>query len=437
MAIPTLQGIQTALSGLLAQQEAMDTVSNNIANANTEGYSRETAVLEPTPSLQIANLSQLTGEGAWLGTGVTVQTISRVRNVYLDSQYRTQNSALSAASTAAEELEQTQSAFNEPSSASIASELSTFWTSWSELANDPTSEASRESVVAAGQQLTQTLNQVSGQLQTIAGQAELQVSVQTGPNGEVQGYAKQIAQLNGQIKLAEEAGQKPNEMLDRRDMLLDKLSSLANVTVTQEADGTDTVAFGDAAKPLVEGTTVNWPQEITAAAGGELGTLIGLTGPTGALTTYKESLDNIARTLNESVNALHGAPPFFTGTTAATIKVAVKASEVKASGTKAAGGNEVALAISELRGGAADQAYSALIEQVGSNLQVAKNEQANLKTGVAAIENQRQSVSGVSLDEEMTNLIAFQRGYEASARTLTALDNMLETLIEHTGQVGL
>jgi flagellar hook-associated protein 1 FlgK len=437
MAIPTLQGIQTALSGLLAQQEAMDTTSNNIANANTAGYSRETAVLEPTPSLQIANLSQLTGEGAWLGTGVTVQTISRVRNSYLDSQYRTQNSALSAASTATEELEQTQSAFNEPSSVSIASELSTFWTSWSELANDPTSEASRESVVAAGQQLTQTLNQVSTQLQTIAGQAEQQIAVQTGPNGEEQSDAKQIAQLNGQIKLAEEAGQKPNEMLDRRDLLLDKLSSLANINVSHEADGTDKVTFGDAEKPLVEGTTVNWPQKITAAAGGELGTLLGLTGAKGTLAGYKESLDNIARTLNESVNALHGAPPFFTGTTAATIKVAVKASEVKASGTKAEGGNEVARAIAELRGGAADQAYSALVEQVGSNLQVAKNESANLKTGLTAIENQRQSVSGVSLDEEMTNLIAYQRGYQASARTLTALDDMLETVIEHTGRVGL
>lgn len=437
MAIPTLQGIQTALSGLLAQQEAMDVTSGNIANANTEGYSRETAVLEPTPSLQISSLSELTGEGAWLGTGVTVQTIARVRNVYLDSQYRAQNAALSGASTAAEELEQAQSAFNEPSSAGVASELSSFWTSWSELADDPTSEAAKESVVAAGQQLTETLNQLATQIQTISTQAGEQVTTQTGANGEVQNYANQIAQLNGQIKLAEEAGQTPNEMLDRRDLLLDKLSSLANITVTAQSDGTDTVTFGDAAEPLVEGTTVNWPQAITAAAGGELGALIGLTSPTGALTGYTEALNNIAKTLNESVNALHTSTPFFTGTTAATIKVAVKASEVQTSGTKAAGGNEVALAIAALRGGAIDQDYSALVEKVGSNLQGAKNSQTNLQTTVAAIESQRQSVSGVSLDEEMTNLIGFQSGYQASARTLTAMDQMLETLIEHTGVVGL
>ena len=111
--------------------------------------------------------------------------------------------------------------------------------------------------------------------------------------------------------------------------------------------------------------------------------------------------------------------------------------EVQTSSTEAPGGNDVALAIAALRGGTADQSYSALVERVGSKTQVAQNEQANLQTTLTAIGNQRQSVSGVSLDEEMTNLISFQRGYQASARTLTAMDEMLETLIEHTGRAGL
>ena len=117
MSIPTLQGLQTALSGLIAEQTALDITGNNIANANTEGYSRETALLEPNPPLTIPAISSQTGEGAQLGTGVTVATITRIRNTYLDAQYRTQNSALSAATTQAEVLEQAQSAFNEPSSA--------------------------------------------------------------------------------------------------------------------------------------------------------------------------------------------------------------------------------------------------------------------------------------------------------------------------------
>jgi len=140
----------------------------------------------------------------------------------------------------------------------------------------------------------------------------------------------------------------------------------------------------------------------------------------------------LAGTVNE-----HLSTPFFSGKTAATLAVAVTSAEVRASTGKAAGGNEAALAIAALRGGVAEQDYAGLIGQVGSDVRTAKDDQANLQTTVTAIGDQRQAVSGVSLDEEMTNLITFQRGYQASARTLTAMDQMLETLIEHTGTVGL
>jgi flagellar hook-associated protein 1 FlgK len=437
MSIPTLQGLQTALSGLLAEQQALDVAGHNIANANTEGYSRERVVMETNQAIAIPSLSAVTGQGAQLGTGVTIETYTRIRNAYLDAQYRTQNSALSGATAQAEELEQAQSAFNEPSSTGIASQLSNFWSAWNSLASAPTSEAAKEGVVAAGQRLASAFNQLSAQLNTISAQATQQYEARAGENGEVADLARQLAQLNGQIKQAEQARQPPNDMLDRRDLLIDKLSSLANVTVTQQADGTDTVAFGDAAKPLVEGTTVNWPQALTRAAGGRLGALLGVTGPSGGLTSYKSELDAVAAAVASTVNELHTAKPFFSGTTAGTLAVALGASEVQVASTEAPGGNDVALAIAALRGGSADQGYSALIGVVGSTVQGAKDEQGNLQTTLTAIGNQRQSVSGVSLDEEMTNLITFQRGYQASARTLTTMDEMLETLIEHTGRAGL
>ncbi len=433
MSIPTLQGLQTALSGLVAEQAALDVTGNNITNSDTEGYSRQRAVLQTNEPIVIPAISPLTGRGAQLGTGVSVETITRVRNIYLDAQYRAQNSALSEASTQSEELTQAQAAFNEPSSSGLASRISAFWSAWSDLANAPTSLAAKQGVVAAGQSLASTLHELSAQLSTISTQAGAQYTALAGPSGEVQNDADQIAQLNGQIKLAEEAGQKPNEMLDRRDLLLDKLSSLAKVTVSQQADGTDTVSFGDAAKPLVQGTAVNWPQALTSAAGGKLGALLGLTSPAGALSNYQTALDNVAGALAGTVNALHTSTPFFSGATAATLKVAVTAAQVQTSSTEAKGGNDVAQAIAALRGGAGEESYAALVEQVGTGVQSAKDEQANLQTTVTAIGNQRQSVSGVSLDEEMTNLISFQRGYQASARTLNAMDSMLETLIEHTG----
>ncbi len=432
MSIPTLQGLQTALSGLMAQQEALDVTGENIANANTEGYSRETVLLRPSKPIDIPAISSRTGEGAQLGTGVSVETISRIRNTYLDAQYRTQNSALGAANTQAEELSQAQSAFNEPSTSGLASQISAFWSAWSELANAP-SVATKQDVVGAGEQLADMFHQVSAQLTTISTQAGEQYAALTGPSGEVQQDANQIAQLNGQIKLDEEAGEPPNELLDQRDLLLDKLSSLASVTVLKQADGTDTVSFGDAAKPLVEGGTVNWPQELTPAAGGRLGALLGLTAPGGPLASYQEALNTVAGGIASAVNALHTSTPFFAGTTAATLQVAVAAAQVQTSSTEGTGGNDVALAIAALRGGAAEQDYSGLVGKVGSDVKGARDEQTNLQSTVTAIGNQRQSVSGVSLDEEMTNLISFQRGYEASARTMTAMDSMLETLIDHTG----
>ena len=434
MSIPTLQGLQTALSGLMANQEAIDTTGHNITNADTPGYSRQTAVMQTNIPLPIDAMSQLTGAGGQMGTGVTVTTFERIRNTYLDAQYRTQSATLGAASSETNELQQAQSAFDEPSSSGISSQLSAFWSAWNSLTKEPSSEAAREGVVSTGTQLATTLNQLTGQIATIGTQATQQYAAITGPTGEVQDDANQIAQLNHQIQLSEAAGQSPNDLLDRRDLLLDKLSELANVNVTKAPNGTDTVTFGDAAKPLVEGATVNWPQELTEAAGGQLGALLKISGPTGALANYQTALNEVADDLTTTVNALHTSTPFFTGVTAATIKVAVTPAQVQTSSAPAtAGGNDVAQAIAALRGGKADQRYAGLIAQVGSDVQSAEDEQSTSQAMVSAIGNQRESVSGVSLDEEMTNLISFQRGYEASARTMNAMDEMLDTLINHTG----
>jgi flagellar hook-associated protein 1 len=432
MSIPTLQGLQTALSGLLAEQQAIDVTGSNITNANTEGYSRQTAVLQTAEPLHIAALSSVTGEGGQLGTGVTVATYTRIRNTYLDAQYRAQNTSLGAASTQAEELGQAQSVLNEPSSTGLGSQLSAFWSSWSELAEYPSSEAARVGVVSAATQLTDTLHQLSSELQSIEGQAAAQYAAVTGPSGEVSSDAAQLAELNHQIKLSLQAHQQPNSLEDSRDLLLDKLSALASVTVTKEADGTDTVTFGNAALPLVAGSTVNWPQALTPAAGGQLGALLELSSPTGALASYQTGLGEVAATLATSVNAIHTATPFFSGATAATLEVAVTPAQIQTSSEGAPGGNNIALAIAGLRGQGADQRYAALVAQIGSGVRNARTDQETSQAVLTAVSNQRQAVSGVSLDEEMTNLISFQRGYQASAQALNVMNEMLNTLINQT-----
>lgn len=437
MSIPTLQGLQTALSGLQASQEALDVTSNNIANAQTPGYTRETAVLQTNRPLTIAALSPTTGEGARLGTGVGVESITRIRDSYLDAQFRAESSTLGEASTSAEVLGQVQTSLDEPSSSGLSAQLSAFWTAWNDLANSPSSAAAREGVITAGKDLAGTLNQLSAQVQAASGEASARYETLTGAKGEVQSDAEQIAALNGQIKLALEASQQPNELLDRRDQLIDNLSKLAQVSVTENEDGTISLSFGDAAQPLVEGSAVHWPQALTTAAGGQLGALLSLTSPTGALAGYQTSLNEVAAALAQSVNALQPETPFFSGATAATIVVSATGEQIQTGAAGQPGANGLAQSIASLRGGTADQSWSAFVTEVGSDVQSAKQAEAGAQAMVTAVEERRQQVSGVSTDEEMTQMMSFQRGYEASARVMTAMDQMLETLIEHTGVVGL
>lgn len=439
MGIPTLQGLQTALSGLMANQDSLDVTGQNIANANTPGYSRQTAVLQTRQPLHIAALSPTTGQGAQLGTGVGVETITRIRDTYLDSEYRTDNSAMGSASTLAETLEQVQSALEEPSSSGLSSQLSSFWSAWNALADSPNSDAAKEAVVAAGGQVASTIKQLSAQISAAASEVGKRYETLMGASGEVHSDAEQIAQLNKQIKTSEQAGQPPNELLDRRDGLIDQLSKLAQVSVSEGEYGVDSVSFGGSAEPLVQGSTVNWPPTLTTSSGGELGALLSLTGPEGKLAELQGKLNSVTEALASSVNARQPTAFFsFTkGAAAATIEVGASAEQVLAGTEGEPGANNYALALAGLRGGEAEQLYTAFVTGIGSDVQAAHASEANAEAMLSAISARRQSVSGVSLDEEMTNLMTFQRGYEASARVLTAMDSMLETLIEHTGRVGL
>jgi flagellar hook-associated protein 1 FlgK len=437
--IPAYTGLDTALRGPEAAQAGIDTTGHNIANANTPGYSRQVVDLTEAPAYTLPGFSNVTGAGVQLGTGVDLSTITRVRNQFLDVQYRAQSSAAGHASTTAGTLQQVQAALDEPTSNGLASQLSAFWKAWSSLANDPQSLAARQAVVDAGTTVTQTLNALSQQLSTIQSQtAEQYAALTASPSGQVITEAKQIAALNTSISQQQAAGQVPNDLLDQRDQLIDQLSSLANVSVINQPNGMVSVAFGDAAQPLIDANNnVNWPQMLTSAAGGQLGALLGLSWAGGTIATYQSSLNGVASQLIGSVNAVHAAMPFFGGNSAATIAVAVTPANVQTGSTGAAGANDIALAIAGLSGGAADQAYDAFVSGIGSDVQASQSTQQNAQALLSAIDNQRQSVSGVSLDEEMTNLITFQRAYQASARMMTTVDSALDTLINRTGTVGL
>jgi flagellar hook-associated protein 1 len=429
--IPAFTGLQTALSGLEAAQAAITTTGENIANANTAGYTRQTVHTVATAPLSIPAFSQQ-GGGTQLGTGVSITDISRIRNQFLDVQYRAQNSASSNANTSADELGQVQTAVNEPSSSGLQSVMSKFWSAWSSLANAPTNPAAQQAVVDAGQTLASTFNAVSSQMQTVQSQAGQQYATLTGSNGQVAQDAQGIATLNSQIAQATQAGISPNTLLDQRDSLLDDLSSLAQISVSTGSSGAVTVNFGDASSPLVSGTTVTWPQTLTSAAGGQLGSLLNMSSSTGPVGQFASALDNVANQVVSSVNALQPSSPFFSGTTAGTIAVSATAASVQTSSSSTSGA-DLAQSIAKLANGPADQAYASFVAQVGSGVQAAQSTQNTQQAVLTAVSNQRQSVSGVSLDEEMTNLIQYQQAYQASARVMNAINSTLDTLINSVG----
>jgi flagellar hook-associated protein 1 len=429
--IPTYTGLETALRGLTAAQAAMDVTSHNIANANTPGYSRQVADQTASTALTIPAFSNVDGAGVQVGTGVDVTQISRIRDQFLDIQYRAQNTATSSASTNSTILQQVQTALAEPGGNGLSTQLGSYWKAWSDLSNNPTSTAARQGVIDAGKTVASTLNTIDQQLTTVQSQTAQQYATLTAsPSGDVQTDANQIASLNAQISGATQAGQSPNDLLDQRDKLLDTLSGLAKVSVTTQTNGMIQVNFGDAAQPLVSGTSVTWPQSMTAAAGGQLGALQTLSNTTsGSVQAYRNALDSVTSQLATQVNALQPTSPFFSGTTAGTIAVAATASSLQTTTTGNAGANDLAVQLAGLNGGAPDQAYSAFVTQVGSDVQSVQSTQKTASSLLTAIDSQRQSTSGVSLDEEMTNLITFQRAYQASARVMGVMDSMLNTLL--------
>jgi len=176
MTIPAYSGLQTALSGLEAAQAAIDTTGQNIANANTPGYTRQSVNMTERDPLTIQSLSNVTGAGSQLGLGVDITSIGRIRDQFLDIQYRGQNTQTSGDNTSSTLLGQVQAALNEPSSSGLSGALTQFWSAFNSLASSPTNQGALQAVLGAGQTVATGLNTLSNELTTL----ESQVSGQYG-----------------------------------------------------------------------------------------------------------------------------------------------------------------------------------------------------------------------------------------------------------------
>jgi flagellar hook-associated protein 1 FlgK len=453
MPISSFYGLQTSLRGLLAQQRLLDTTGHNIANASTQGYSRQEAALVASPALEIPAGGIAGGSGAHLGSGVDVQAFRRVRDQFIDLQYRGQNTNLGEWKARATALSQTEGALAEPGENGINQQLIEFWDAWADLANANGNDesAAKQAVVEQGAALADAFHGLRSQIELVKSQSYAEYSDLArpagpgDPGGDVAQIATQIAGLNDTIKRFITTGDVPNDLLDRRDMLLDQLSEYGQITVDAQGDGTINVGFG-AANPIVTGTTASWagpPAGDAWTPGGRLGALLEVSRPGGTLDGYLGTIDTIAANLVSTVNGAYGGAFFDAGAgpTGATFDVSAALlanPQVLDPGSGASGSRDLALAVSQLRDGASvDGAYRAFIAQIGADSREATRQEGNAQVLTDAVENRRQSVSGVSLDEEMSNLVRFQRAYQASSRAMSTLDEMLDVLINRTGRVGL
>jgi flagellar hook-associated protein 1 FlgK len=449
--ISTFFGLETTLRALLAQQAALDTTGHNISNANTEGYTRQTAVLGASDALQVTDGTRQSTIAS-IGTGVQIQAYNRIRDDFLDLQYRAQNMVLGQQSATANSLDEVETALAEPGQNGIANLLTQFWKAWGDVANNPKpGSASRTALIEQTKTLTTSIQGLYSRLTQASSDAQGEYnSLIASPNGEVAQDAQELANLNQAIKRAVASGDTPNDLMDRRDVILDKLSGLGQVSITDLGNGSLNISFGDAASPLVADTTVNWPQSINNAgppatsAGGQLGALYDLFKTGGTIGSLQTQLNGVAKDLADKVNALHNpggsGTDFFSytsGSEASTIAVNVSAAGVRTGTASSAEENDIARAIANLAGGTTDDLYATFVTRIGSMVQDAQRQQASSQALVDSVSARRTSTSGVSMDEEMTNMIKFQRAYQAAARAMSTMDDMLDIVINRTGRVGL
>jgi flagellar hook-associated protein 1 FlgK len=450
--ISTFSGIQTSLRGLLAQQRSLDVTSHNIANASTVGYTRQEATLAATRAMNVSAGDM--ANGGQLGTGVDVQSYRRVRDQFLDVQYRAQNMQLGDQTARSDALQNVELSFAEPGDSGIQNAMDEFFGAWADLSNSADSGAAKQAVIDKSRTLSQQINDLQANLASQRQAAADEYTQTAGAGGEINQISTDLAATLNAIRSAEKTGGQPNDLYDRRDLLLDQLSTMGQVSVTNSPGGGIDVSLGGVTVVDSDDTTGaasvpagSFPLTYTASPGGKLGALLDMQSATGPIASYQTALATVAQTLASSVNGVYNpsgtGTDFFTYGTGPTglpqlafNEPAVNVTNLKG-GTAGPADNSIALGISRLQGGAADQTYKQLVTRMGNEVAAIKRGEANAQVLTDNVKDRRDSVSGVSLDEEMTNIIRFQRAYQASARAMSTTDEMLDTLINRAGRVGL
>jgi flagellar hook-associated protein 1 FlgK len=445
---------------ILTSQRAIELTGHNIANVNTPGYSRQRLILQAKAPIDI-------GVGQ-MGTGVDVNGIERIYDIFLGDQINSAAQDLGKWEAQRNSLERVEIIFDESSGFGLNNAMSAYWASWQDLANNPNLPAARQIVVGEGENLANTFNTIYSDLVGVQSDIDAGISVAVDQINEM---ATQLDDLNHQIALSEASGNSANDFRDRRDQLMKELSELIDFTSTEASDGSITVTLGDgndlvdaAGAHTLYATDTDGDTFLDIAWSDPSGTNINANISGGnikgwletrdvIINGYLTSLETLAATIRDQVNTVHstGRAPdnsqnnFFvptgtlaSGTFAVNPDLVADSNLVAAGDTSDSGDNRTAIKIANLQhatfliGGdpqTFDNYYGMLVSNVGIDVRNSSQNYDHLSAVASQLDNYRESISGVSLDEEMVNLIKFQHAYDAAAKLISTVDEMLDTLI--------
>lgn len=490
----TFRGLEMSRQALSTQQSALYTTGHNISNANTPGYSRQRVNMQamngyPTPGM---NSPHIPGQ---FGTGVEVGSVQRIRNQFLDTQFRSENASVGYWSERTAALSRMENLLNEPSDSGIEAAISDFWSALQGAATNPDQNGELAVILSRGEALADTFNHLSSSMNTI--RTDLQTKTENTID-RANAMIDQLDSLNSQIKKLEIHGYNANDLYDKRDNILDELSEIVNIEAEydgshipngKQGDGVATVnvILGDGSTVTLVDGAAETTQKIDDPVYREIDGMkvfesisvggVDITSSKGTIQSYVhasgyvvgegsdaevrgdypemlEKLDNLAYAIVTSFNELHedgdSGLLFFEELTeaqgaAGKMAVALKDySDINVSRDGNSGDGELARELANIFTSANDNldgvSVNGYLESIIGEVGVDASHAITMLDSTATLQHQvniqRQSISAVSLDEEMTNMIKFQHAYNAAARGMTAMDELIDTIINRMGLVG-
>ncbi|MBG0740280.1 flagellar hook-associated protein FlgK [Paeniglutamicibacter antarcticus] len=474
----TFGTLNAALSGVNAAQQGLSVTGQNIANANTAGYTRQRVTTSAVG--ETANVG-LFSNGARAGQGVSVDGVARLGDTFLDAQVRSTSASAGYTAIRSNVLTAMEDSTHEPGANGISAKLQTFWAGWGAMSNKPGESGPAATLLAAANDLT---GQIAGGYRDLEAQWSKTRAQVDGMTTDLNNAASQVADLNLRIRSTVAAGGSANEMMDQRSQLTATIASLAGGSVRDTGDGMVDVLVGGNA--IVTGGTargvqvtkvyamdassnggnpvrLEWNDRTGAAVpldGGEIAGALSVLAPAGTgsagtggvIAEAAKSYNAFATDLAKQVNAAHqagyttggeaGKAFFAVDPTQPAKGLAVVVTNVSELATGAKDGGALSGANADMlsqlgaRKDSPDSGWSNFVTRLGAASRTAQ-QQGNLAAASAVNAGQLQaSSSSVSLNEENLNLLTYQHAYQAAARVMTAVDEMLDVLINRTGLVG-